>query len=97
MGGDSFTEKVKGCDTAEEAFNAAVTAAKYEYGNRGYTGSIAEKETFVMFDYNPGPMTDNDFADWLLHNKEELHPYDSPAGCFENDNGAFHFFGVARS
>lgn len=97
MAGEQFIEKVKGCDTAEQAFAAAVSAATFENGAGGYTGTIAEKKSFVMFDYNPGPMEDSEYAWWLLDNKTELHPYDSPAGCFKTDRGFFYFFGVARA
>lgn len=34
--------------TADEAFHAAVEKAGYEHGHGGYTGSIAEKDRFVL-------------------------------------------------
>lgn len=35
--------------TAQEAFADAVRQARYEYGHGGYTGTIAEKSSFVEF------------------------------------------------
>lgn len=46
MGANQFMVTSKG-KTITEAFTAAVEDAKFEYGHRGYTGSIAEKDTFV--------------------------------------------------
>lgn len=34
--------------TADEAFHAAVEKAGYEHGHGGYTGSIAEKDGFIL-------------------------------------------------
>ena len=47
MGANTFFTRAKG-NTAKDAFNAAVKEAQYEYGHRGYTGTIAEKHDFVM-------------------------------------------------
>lgn len=33
--------------TAREAFNAAVNSAQWDHGHAGYTGTIAEKHSFV--------------------------------------------------
>jgi hypothetical protein len=49
MGAERFTVYSDGA-TAEEAFRAAVDAAEYDYGHSGYTGTIAEKDGFVMVD-----------------------------------------------
>lgn len=42
MGGEMFCNKAS-AKTAEEAFKSLVDKALYEYGHRGYTGTIAEK------------------------------------------------------
>jgi hypothetical protein len=47
MGASEFITTATG-RTAEEAFRAAREDALYEYGHRGYTGSVAEKSHFVM-------------------------------------------------
>jgi hypothetical protein len=38
--------------TAQEAFRAAVEEAAYEHGHGGYTGTIAEKQDFVMIPFD---------------------------------------------
>jgi hypothetical protein len=47
MGANSFWAEATG-RTADEAFRCAVEQARYEYGHRGYTGSIAEKHEFAL-------------------------------------------------
>lgn len=47
MGATNFAV-VRDGKTANEAFTAARDQALYEYGHRGYTGTIAEKHGFVM-------------------------------------------------
>lgn len=48
MGATTFTHIAKGT-TPETAFREAVEAAAYEYGHGGYTGTIAEKPSFIQF------------------------------------------------
>jgi hypothetical protein len=48
MGAADFTTTATG-KTADEAFRAAVAEAKRQHGHRSYTGSIAEKRTFIEF------------------------------------------------
>lgn len=48
MGAYEFTTVADGA-TAREAFNRAVDDALYESGHGGYTGTIAEKGSFVVF------------------------------------------------
>ena len=50
MGANVFTTFSMGKD-AEDAFFNAVDQAKYDYGHSGYTGTIAEKDSFVMRDW----------------------------------------------
>lgn len=47
MGANNFSIVAVGKD-AREAFDKAVKQAQYEYGHSGYTGTIAEKNEFVM-------------------------------------------------
>ncbi len=47
MGGQSFFVIGKGA-TAKAAFDELVEDARHEYGHGGYTGTIAEKNRFVM-------------------------------------------------
>jgi hypothetical protein len=47
MGADSFYNQVKGAN-ASKLFSGEVQNAKYEHGNGGYTGTIAEKSGYTM-------------------------------------------------
>ena len=96
MGAQEFTTVGIG-NTAQEAFNDAVQNAYYDHGHQGYSGSIAEKESFVVVkcedvsDDNVeavmNKMIDNEFSDkW------------GPCGCIDlkRDN-KYVFFGWASS
>ena len=47
MGASNFSHEATGT-TAADAFRTAVEEARAEYGDRGYTGSIAEKTSFEL-------------------------------------------------
>jgi hypothetical protein len=47
MGAEQFITTAEGA-TVKEAFDAAREEAAYERGHRGYTGTIAEKDEFVI-------------------------------------------------
>lgn len=49
MGAERFEDIGTG-ETAEEAFRLLVDASAWENGHGGYTGTIAEKDGFVLFD-----------------------------------------------
>lgn len=93
MGSTSFTTYAKG-KTAKEAFNAAVKEAKYDYGNSGYTGTIAEKDSFVEFDLLTGspPLQE---ARILIMSDPKIRDTWGPAGCFKINEGEYLFFGWA--
>lgn len=44
--------------TADEAFGRAVESARWEYGHGGYTGTIAEKYEFALYDLPPRVMAE---------------------------------------
>ena len=48
MGATNYTTVARGKD-AKEAFESAVTNAQWNHGHGGYTGTIAEKNSFVLF------------------------------------------------
>ncbi|MEU7863935.1 hypothetical protein [Nonomuraea sp. NPDC049141] len=67
LGATPFTTGPQQGATAEGAFDAAVEQARYDYGRRGYTGTIAEKDDFVIVASEP--MTETEataLADQLL-------------------------------
>lgn len=58
MGGMSFDCYGEGA-TVKAAYNNAVNNAYYDYGHAGYTGTIAEKDGFVLFELpSPGVSAD---------------------------------------
>ena len=61
MGACEYQEMSHG-KTAAEAFHRAVTQAQYEYGHGGYTGTIAEKYDFTVFDLPPRVMAEKVMA-----------------------------------
>jgi hypothetical protein len=48
MGASEYMNIGKG-RTAQEAFDRLVTSAQWEHGHGGYSGTIAEKQSFVEF------------------------------------------------
>ena len=81
MGGDSFTTASWG-KTAEEAFQSAVKQAEYDHGHAGYTGTIAEKDEFVMIQL-PEHKDPIDLADELIRDDERVGDKWGPCGCIE--------------
>lgn len=103
MGADTFTTTAKG-KTAAEAFEAARNEALYDYGHRGYTGSIAEKRDFVMiavpnaFVVDDGRNRAHAYADALIADDDaRIVNKWGPAGCIALPDGEFLFFGWASS
>lgn len=47
MGAQTFMEHGHGTDV-KDAFSNAVDQACYDYGHAGYTGSLAEKDSYVV-------------------------------------------------
>ena len=43
---DNYVAKSEQFQTAQEAFNEAKASAQYSHGHAGYTGTIAEKDSF---------------------------------------------------
>lgn len=98
MGAQTF-QVVKEGETAKEAFKSAVESCRDNYGYGGYTGTIAEKDKFVMVCSDPLTLD----AAW--EKIEEILDADShkvcdkwgPAGCIPLDDGRWLFFGWASS
>ena len=64
MGAETFTDYAEG-KTADEAFHAAVEDAAYDYGHAGYTGTIAEKGSFVIL-AKPNDVSVEDFIHYTI-------------------------------
>jgi len=85
--------------TASEAFNNARNEARQESGSSGYTGTIAEKSSFVMIalpnGYSASAIA---YANELLDSEDErVDDKWGPCGCIDLGNGQFLFFGWASS
>jgi hypothetical protein len=84
-------------DSAREAFNNAVEQAQYYHGHGGYTGTIAEKDSFRMISVPEGedPI---EYADQLVENDDQrIDDKWGPAGCVDLKDGRYYFFGWASS
>lgn len=80
---------------AKSAFNKAVKEARKIYGTGGYSGTIAEKDSFVMI---PVPVGEDPkkYANKLLDNDDSrIENKWGPAGCVKVNDGEFLFFGFA--
>jgi hypothetical protein len=96
MGADSFTVVSIG-KTAKAAFSAAVEQARYENGNDGYSGTIAEKSSFVMITV-PENVAPHDYVDQLFDaDDDRISDKRGPAGCINLGNDKWGFFGYASS
>jgi hypothetical protein len=96
MGAETFTAVGKG-KTAQEAFDKAVADARHEYGNRGYTGSLAEKTSYVMITPPPGVAPVKYASDLIDNDDPRISDKWGPAGCIKMTEGVYLFFGWASS
>jgi hypothetical protein len=96
MGAEVFITRAKGA-SAKEAFDEAVRRAQHDWGHSGYTGSIAEKDTFTMIELPEGQNAIG-YAEKLLDEGDErIDDKWGPAGCIQEREGVFVFFGWASS
>lgn len=96
MGASSFSVRAKG-KTAAEAFNTAVQDALYAYGHDGYTGSIAEKNSYKMISV-PDDADPYDYAEKLIEEDDRrIADKYGPAGCIKLADGEYLFFGYAST
>lgn len=100
MGASVFFSTANG-SSAKEAFKVACDEAAWEYGHGGYTGTIAEKDSFVMCGDTVYPSYNEayEFANSLV-DKDDKRISDKwgPAGCVKYTSGnrtSFLFFGWA--
>lgn len=83
--------------TAKEAFANAISEAQYESGHGGYTGTIAEKHTFVMI-VCPDGIVPHKYANQLLDDGDSrIEDKWGPAGCISLGSDKYLFFGWASS
>lgn len=83
MGACDFYNVVSG-KTVQEAFNDAVSQARYDKGARGYTGTIAEKHNFTMIATVQTYDEANELRRRLMEaDDERIKDKWGPAGCIE--------------
>ncbi len=96
MGAQQFWSSACG-KTAKEAFIAAREDALYDYGHRGYTGTIAEKTEFVIIPVPEG-IEPTAFMDKLMDEDDpRINDKWGPAGCIQSGPEDWLFFGWASS
>lgn len=96
MGASDFTARARG-RTAGDAFRAAVERARHDHGHAGYTGTIAEKDSFVEIAV-PAGQDPRKFAARLMDDEDpRVDDKWGPAGCVRLADGEWLFFGWASS
>ena len=94
MGGATFIERAKG-KTANEAFCSARESAQWKSGHGGYTGTIAEKDEFILIDVPSGENAEQ-FANALIADGDpRVDDKWGPAGCISLGGSEWLFFGWA--
>ena len=91
MGAVDFQHTATG-NTASEAFDSAVQEAQYDHGHSGYTGTIAEKDGFIMKTVPEGEPI-KDFVNRTLEDNDKW----GAAFCIKspNEENRYIFYGIA--
>jgi hypothetical protein len=103
MGAEEFYTPWQGTSPAD-AFAGAVEQAQYDHGHSGYSGTIAEKNQYVLITIPEGK-DPRDYAQQLMNdNDPRIGDKWGPAGCIDMGPSKIHkgknvylFFGVASS
>lgn len=94
MGSSDFYQLSTG-KSPKEAFQSARQQAQYEYGHAGYTGTIAEKDSFVLIEA-PAGVDAHVYAETLMLNDDaRINDKWGPAGCIKAGENEYLFFGWA--
>ncbi len=98
MGAYTFETLAEG-PTVEEAFRTAVADAQYEHGHGGYSGTIAEKDGYVLVADEPRTYeAAHALADELIDADDpRVSDKWGPAGAIPLVGGGWLFFGWASS
>lgn len=98
MGAQVFSSTASGKD-AKEAFTNAVQQAQYDYGHAGYSGTIAEKDSYVIVSDKPLNYPDAEgLASQMIEDCDpRIDDKWGPAGAIPLIDGDFLFFGWASS
>lgn len=80
MGGTPFEMNMDVSNgTPKELFKAAVEQAQWDHGHAGYTGTIAEKDSYVM--RNGGKPMPEEFVDLFVTKDTDENDKWGPAFC----------------
>jgi hypothetical protein len=81
--------------SAEAAFSALRKSAKERHADRGYTGTIAEKDRLIRL--TPSHPITEDFYPYQSDDPcwEVVQDKWGPAGCFDLGDGKYMFIGFA--
>jgi len=99
MGAQTFEDLAKG-ETVKKAFRSAIEEAQYESGHGGYTGTIAEKDRYVMVVSCATVKEAQELASKMIEDGDErIDDKWGPAGCIAilEAPGTWLFFGWASS
>jgi hypothetical protein len=98
MGAHTFYTRARGPD-AESAFRNAVEEAQYHHGHGGYTGTIAEKNSFTKIpDNEVGDAESQEYANQLIDEQDpRIDSKWGPAGCIHIEDDVYLFFGWASA
>lgn len=98
MGAETFFTRANG-KTAREAFQAAKSKAAYNHGHAGYTGTIAEKHSFIEIKPpKEWELLPAKYARELVDNSDErIDDKWGPAGAIKIGEDTWLFFGWASS
>ena len=70
--------------TPQEAFAQLREEARYEYGHGGYTGTIANKDSFIMLANKPfedAHAVETEGERYIDNNDDRIYSKFAPAGC----------------
>lgn len=94
MGAATFIQAASGKTAAEARINATNDAA-WEHGHRGYTGTMAEKDSHVMIPL-PAGADPYAYAQQLIDEDDpRISDKWGPAGCIHLGGENYLFFGWA--
>jgi hypothetical protein len=78
MGGCEFIKGYVGKETPRDAFNELTESARHSHGHDGYTGTIAEKDGFIMRECPPRKDPEK-YANEIMEENDKW----GPAYCIE--------------
>lgn len=96
MGACTFYQSAEG-RTAQEAFKLAREEAAWEHGHGGYTGTIAEKDSFKLVNLSEEIIKDQVLLSAKIDELIDTEFDDKwgPAGCVKTGENTYLFFGWA--